>query len=57
MAIENIGDFVRELETYEEWSPISIGRKNDKTCLFIHDSDGRTIVGCISLPDHSRLAT
>lgn len=55
MAIDNVGDFVNELESYDEWQLISVGIKHGKPCLFIYGGDGDTIVGCISLPSHKTI--
>ena len=38
MTVENVGDFMGELETYEEWQSVSFGYRNGKPCLIIHNA-------------------
>lgn len=55
MSIESVGEFVNELETYDEWQRVSFGYKNGRPCLFIHNEIDRSDVsGHIFLPEYNR---
>ncbi len=44
MIIDNIGDLIKELETFDEWQCISFGYKKGNPCLFIHDNIDYTLI-------------
>ena len=51
MRVDNIGDLVNVLESYDELQMLSVGFRKGQPCLFVHSQDDYSeISGYIYIP-------
>ena len=51
MRVENIGELMSALESYDELQPVSVGFRKGQPCLFVHaQCDYSEISGYIYFP-------